>query len=201
MAQAKNHPQKRSPVVTLLLNILLVLAILSSPLAVIWVGMRIAFPPPEFTAEELMLAFLADKEDAFLDALPLMTERIYRSDTHEADWARHMNTTPREKTSPPNDPLIQRVFDGTELSSIYQFENQVWCLDFYWEYDYAPLEGSVNLMYIPDDTYAVGGSQYELVSSAENAWHWSGGGIGNSGYVKAERLMPCWFYVEMYVPT
>ena len=41
---------------------------------------------------------------------------------------------------------------------------------------------------------------WELREETENLTYWGGGYIGGRGYIRAERLLPCWFLVEAYFP-
>ena len=72
-------------------------------------------------------------------------------------------------------------------------------------------EGYKVVVYLPDDhcdleTYLRTEPfqrmmPWELREETENLTYWGGGYIGGRGYIRAERLLPCWFLVEAYFPT
>ncbi|MBE5781714.1 MAG: hypothetical protein E7329_00195 [Clostridiales bacterium] len=72
-------------------------------------------------------------------------------------------------------------------------------------------EGYKVVVYLPDDHCDIGAylqtdtfqkmMPWELREETENLIYWGGGYIGGRGYIRAERLLPCWFLVEAYFPT
>lgn len=76
---------------------------------------------------------------------------------------------------------------------------------FMFDDSYSIGEGEVVLRYLPADKFILEDyidylEEWHPVSS-QNSWRWEGGGAGGEGYIKVERLQPCWFYVEAYLPT
>lgn len=96
---------------------------------------------------------------------------------------------------------LKSAFSATPLTAVDgRAEDGHIVFYFQWSFNYG--EATVKLMYLPANAYAAPSNDgWALVAESENAWRWEGGGMAGKGYIEAERLKDCWFYVFMYYPT
>ena len=186
--------KKHSRGVTLLL---VFVALVVGGLLGLKLWLNTVFPPD--TSETDMMTYLAQKEEVFLALLPELSEKSYRA----SDQTVFFN---EDEKFGKNVKWFSKpaLFEGTDCKYIEQTETGGWEFTFKWSYAYV-MEGSTTLHYYPDDSFPPLLSNnlcnYELKASTEKSWYWTGGGIGNGGYIKVKRLKPKWFHVEVYLPT
>ena len=99
---------------------------------------------------------------------------------------------------------VQRLFSRRkDLESISLVDGDTIRFIFSWSY-FSPEKERV-LIYQNNNQFNLTTvdltNDYWISEENENAMVFTGGGINGTGYIKMERIIPCWFTIETYYPT
>lgn len=99
---------------------------------------------------------------------------------------------------------VQRLFSRRkDLESISLVDGDTIQFIFSWSY-FSPEKERV-LIYQNNNQFNLTTvdltNDYWISEENENAMVFTGGGINGTGYIKMERIIPCWFTIETYYPT
>lgn len=120
---------------------------------------------------------------------------------HEAFLTRTAEDALSDKTEAPSSLLARWILYRGNIDHIWPQDDRV---IFSTDASNAPIEGHLQLVYLPDGRYTFPFDEPEwhsVETDDENVLRWEGGYMGGRGWVNVTRLSEYFFLEEAYLPT